>query len=61
MDMRIKFLFFLGSVICLGVAAAGTGWRLGARGGAVARVGFEPLGLLLFVFPFMWDAAVLGF
>ena len=60
MDVRIKFLFFLGSVICLGVATAGTG-RLGARGGAVARVGFEPLGLLLFVFPFMWDAAVVGF
>ena len=63
MDAKVKFFFFLASVICFGLAAAGSGWRLGRRGGAgvAPQIGLEPLGLLLFVFPFVWDAAVIGF
>ena len=61
MDVKIKFVFFLASVICLGVATAGSGLRLGARGAAVSRIAFEPLGLLLFVFPFMWDTGAAAF
>ncbi len=63
MDVYVKFLFFLVSVICFGLAAAGSGWHFGRRGraGLAPQLSLEPLGLFLFVFPFMWDAAVQGF
>jgi len=63
MDVKVRFFFYLGSVICFALAAAGSGWRYGARGraGLAPLVALEPLGLLLFVFPSMWDAGVLAF
>ncbi len=63
MDVKVKFFFFLASVVCFGLAAAGSGWRFGRRGraGLAPQLALEPLGLLLFVFPFMWDTAVLAF
>ncbi len=61
MDVKVKFFFFLASVICLGVAAAAPALARPGRPGLAPRVALEPLGLALFVFPFMWDAAVLGF
>lgn len=60
MDVKLKFIFWLASVICLGLAAASPAMAA-RRGGLAPRVALEPLGLLLFVFPFMWDAAVQGF
>ena len=63
MDVKVKFFFFLASVICLGLAAAGSGWRYGRLGrqGVAPRLLLEPLGLALFVFPFMWDTGVAAF
>ncbi len=63
MDAKLKFVFFLGSVICFGLAAVGSGWQFGrsGRAGVAPRLALEPLGLLLFVFPFLWDTAVLAF
>ena len=62
MDVKVKFFFFLGSVICLALAAAGSGWRFGrrSRAGLAPQLALEPLGLLLFVFPFMWDMGVVA-
>ena len=63
MDVKVKFFFFLGSVICFGLATAGSGWRFGRLGrqGLAPQLALEPLGLFLFVFPFLWDAGVLAF
>ncbi len=63
MDVKVKFFFFLASVICFALAAAGSGWHFGRRGraGLAPQVALEPLGLFLFVFPFMWDTAVVAF
>jgi len=63
MDAEIKFFFYLASVVCLVLAAAGENWRFGARTrrGAKPALTLLPLGVALFVFPFMWDAGVAGF
>jgi hypothetical protein len=63
MDIKVKFFFWLASVICLALAAAGPAWRLGRLGrrGMAPQIGLEALGLLLFVFPWMWDAGVQAF
>ncbi len=63
MDVKVKFFFWLASVICFGIAAVGSGWRFGRLGrrGMAPQLTLEPLGLLLFVFPFMWDAGVQAF
>ena len=63
MDPKIQFLFYLGAVICFGLAAFGSGIRFGGRaGGALnASVGLVPLGLLLFVFPTLWTVGEQAF
>ena len=63
MDVTLKYFFLLSSVICFGIATAGSAWRFGRLGrrGLAPQVALEPLGLLLFVFPWMWDAGVLAF
>ncbi len=63
MDVDIKFWFYLASVICLVIAAAGEGWRFGARTrrGDAPVLALLPLGVALFVFPTMWDAGVAAF
>lgn len=63
MDVKVKFFFWLASVICFAIATAGPAWRFGRLGrrGAAPQVVLEPLGLLLFVFPFLWDAGVAAF
>ena len=60
MDPKIQFFFYLASVICFVVAAAGESWRYGSRGrrGLAPRVVLVPLVLALYVFPIMWNAAV---
>ncbi len=63
MDEKAKFFFYLASVICFVIAAAGSDWRFGRLGrrGLAPRLVLVPLGLALFVFPFMWDAGELAF
>ncbi len=63
MDPEIRFFFYLGAVICLVLAAIGPNWRFGARTrrGAVPLLTLLPLGIALFVFPFLWDAGVKAF
>ena len=58
MSAEARFFFFLASVICFVIAAAGEGWRFGRLGrrGLAPRLVLLPLGLALFVIPFMWDA-----
>ncbi len=53
MDVRLKFLFYLAALICFAIAAFGTRFS--------ARVGLIPLGLALFIFPIVWDTAVVAF
>lgn len=63
MSHTVKFLFFLASAVCLALAAIGPGRlaRPGRTGTVALPVGLEPLGLFLFVFPFMWEEAVAAF
>ena len=63
MDDRVEFFFYLGAVICFALAAAGSGWRFGRRGraGLAPQLALEPLGLFLFVFPFMCETGVRAF
>jgi len=60
MDPEIKFFFYLASVVCLVLAAVGENWRYGARTrrGLKPVLTLLPLGVALFVFPFLWDAGV---
>ena len=63
MDDEIKFFFYLASVLCLLLAAAGEAWRFGARSrrGEKPALALMPLGIALFVFPTMWDVGVSAF
>ena len=58
LDRKIVFVFYAAAVVCF-LLAAFPG-RIGARG-ALARVGLVPLGLALFVFPFMWNEGAAAF
>lgn len=62
LDNKVIFLFYGLAVACFLLAALQSGGRpgLGSRG-ALARVALVPLGLALYVFPQMWNAAVAGF
>ncbi len=57
MDDKIEFFFYLGAVICFGLAAIGEGWRFGGRTrrGLAPALSLVPLGLLLWLFPTMWE------
>jgi hypothetical protein len=62
LDYKIQFLFYAAAVVCFLLAAVqGTGRGGAATRGAMARVSLVPIGLALFVFPFMWNAAAAGF
>lgn len=62
LDPKVQFLFYAGAVACFLLAALQGSGRGGATTrGAMARVNLVPIGLALFVFPFMWNAAVAGF
>lgn len=63
MDNKVKFFFYLASVICLVLAALGEGWRYGSRGrrGLAPRLVLVPLGLALWLFPTLWDVGVAAF
>ncbi len=63
MDPKVKFFFWLASVICFGLAAVGDAWRFGGRSrrGLAPQLALVPLGLFLFVFPFVWDQGELAF
>jgi len=63
MDPDIAFFFYLGAFICFLLAAAGEGWKYGARTrkGMKPSLALLPLGLALYVFPRMWDVGVQAF
>ncbi len=63
MDQEVEFFFYLAAVICFILAAAGEGWRYGARGrrGLAPRVVLVPLGLALWLFPLMWNTGQAAF
>ncbi len=62
MDPKIKFLFYAAAVVCFVLAAVQGSGRGGvASRGAMARVSLVPIGLALFVFPFMWDTGAEAF
>lgn len=62
LDNKVVFLFYGAAVACFLLAALqGTGRTAALGRGAVARVGLVPLGLALYVFPQMWNAASAGF
>lgn len=58
-----QFFFLLAAVICFALAAIGEPRLAGrfGRAGAVSRIGFVPLGLALWAFPFMWNAGHAAF
>ncbi len=65
MDPTLAFLFYLGALVCFGLAAfagAGGGVGRGGRGvGIGGRVGLVPLGLALWLFPTLWNTAAAAF
>lgn len=60
MDPEIAFFFYLAAIACFVLAAAGEGWRFGARtrAGLKPSLTLLPLGLALAFFPTMWNAGV---
>lgn len=58
-----SFFVYLSSMICFLVAAVGADWRFGRLGrqGIAPRLVLVPLGLALFVFPFVWNAGKAAF
>lgn len=63
MSPKTTFFFYLASVICFVIAAAGAEWRFGRLGrrGVAPRLILVPLGLALYVFPVMWTTGKLAF
>ncbi len=62
MDPKTAFFFYLAAFICFLLAAAGEGWKFGARGrrGLAPSIALIPLGLALFVVPTLYDTFKLG-
>lgn len=60
LDNKIVFVFYAAAVVCFVLAAVQSSGRGGGRG-AMASVNLVPVGLALFVFPFMWNAGAAGF
>ena len=56
MSPKTSFFFYLASVICFILAAAGEGWKFGMRGrrGLAPSIALIPLGLALFVIPVLY-------
>lgn len=63
MSDKTSFFFYLASVICFVIAAAGAEWRFGRLGrrGVAPRLVLVPLGLALYVFPLMWNTGKAAF
>jgi len=62
LDNKVVFLFYGAAVACFLLAALQHSGRSGIGGrGAMAKVALLPLGLALYVFPHMWNAAAAGF
>jgi hypothetical protein len=63
MSPKTSFFFYLASVVCFVIAAAGAEWRFGRLGrrGVAPRLVLVPLGLALYVFPLMWTTGKIAF
>lgn len=61
LDNKLVFLFYGLAVACFLIAALQSGAGPGLSRGALSRVALVPLGLALYVFPQMWNAAAAGF
>jgi hypothetical protein len=61
LDNKLVFLFYAAAFACFVLSALQSSARPGLSRGALTRVGLLPLGLALYVFPQMWNAAVAGF
>jgi hypothetical protein len=63
MSPKTTFFFYLASVVCFVIAAAGAEWRFGRLGrrGVAPRLVLVPLGLALYVFPLMWTTGKIAF
>ena len=63
MSPKTTFFFYLASVVCFLIAAAGADWRFGRLGrrGVAPRLVLVPLGLALYVFPIMWTTGKIAF
>jgi hypothetical protein len=63
MDKKVEFFFYLAAAVCFILAAAGEGWRWGARtrAGLAPRLVLLPLGLFLWLFPLLWNTADAAF
>ena len=59
MDKKVEFFFYMAAVICFGLAATGEGVRLGRVGRRT--ISLVPLGLLLWLFPLMWNTGRAAF
>ncbi len=62
-DAKGQFFFYLAAVICFALAAAGDAWAFGRMGrrGLAPRLALVPLGLLLWLFPLMWNTGKTAF
>jgi hypothetical protein len=60
LDKKAEFFFYLAATICFLLAAAGEGWKGGrlTRAGLKPRLVLLPLGLALWLFPGLYNAAV---
>lgn len=63
MSPKTTFFFYLASVVCFVIAAAGADWKFGRLGrrGVAPRLVLVPLGLALYVFPIMWSTGKVAF
>jgi hypothetical protein len=63
LDAKAQFFFYLAAVVCFLFAAAGEGWRHGARTrrGLKPQLVLVPFGLALWLFPLMWNTGHTAF
>jgi len=63
MDKKVEFFFYVAAGVCFLLAALGTGWKYGrrTRAGLDPQLVLLPLGLLLWLFPLLWNTGDIAF